>query len=467
MIRFHPILLSLSLLATSLLPVEAGARASKPKPAPLSAEEVATRKTAAKAVLDRWLAAQNQRDFDAYMALYAPRFHGVRRSRLQTVRLDRAGWAKERGKMFAKPMSVSVDDLQIMPGKAAISVLFTQHWSSGNYADTGPKRMVLAELDGTWLISEEEMLASHAPGKLTLLPETVSGQFAFVEKGDVVLAQTDRLCDGPSTLDEDGGDYTISCPVKPVSIPKELSAWKSERVTLYGQDGKGCTTRLSAFATVGRVYLMGGMDEEADGGEGVSERARHDAIWSNTAPLLVGKMTECSGDYVWARLASLPKPVRAEIAELPDGLVQGARRAFHDLPAWAEEQKSCGEGGKSWEDLAQENTQSLITARVGGERLRYVSRLAQTGDCGASCGLLFGLFQVGGNGKQTRFTPIFTDQKYRTLLGAFDSDGDGNLEFLYREGYYDTSLILLAPDRSSNRVPKDTVETFHFHGCGC
>jgi hypothetical protein len=67
----------------------------------------------ARALVDGWLAAQNQGDFAAYEKLYAKKMTGVRRSRSRAVSLDRAGWMKDRQRMFQKPMKVAASDVRI------------------------------------------------------------------------------------------------------------------------------------------------------------------------------------------------------------------------------------------------------------------------------------------------------------------------------------------------------------------
>jgi hypothetical protein len=457
----------LLLAACTLLSSQALAGREGPVAANLPAEVVAQRKAAAKIVLVRWLAAQNKGDFDGYLALYAPRFRGVRRSRLQTVRLDRSGWAKDRSKMFAKPMTVEISDLQIFPGKAMTKAQFTQRWSSGSYSDVGPKRIMLVEDHGTWLIAEEEMLASHAPTAAELLPATVAGRFAFVVDGDVVLASSANLCDGPSSLEETMSGYVIRCPVKPISLPKDLDLWRNERVTLYTSEGTGCTTRLSSFEMVGRVYIMQGMVDDADGGEGVSERARHKAIWGESVPLLVGKASGCGdGSFSWARVASLAQPIRAKIGELEGGIARSARRAFRDLPGWSEAETQCARDGKSWEKGAEED-HHLVSARFGTEQQRFAVLAADTGDCGDACGSLFGLFRIEGRGKQTTFSRLWTDDNPRGLLAAFDSDGDGQLEFLWSETRPELALTLWIPDGKGGLAPGASIITRRWLGCGC
>ena len=99
-------------------------------------------KGAVKALMDRWLTAQNDGDFTTYEELYAARLEGVRRSGEKVVRLDRAGWVKERKRMFKRKMVVELSDLEIDVFTRSAIATFTQRWASGKYEDIGPKQIV-------------------------------------------------------------------------------------------------------------------------------------------------------------------------------------------------------------------------------------------------------------------------------------------------------------------------------------
>jgi hypothetical protein len=116
--------------------------------------------TDARALLDRWLTAQNQGNFEDYEKLYAPTFAGVRTSGTRRVTLDRDGWLADRRRMFQKKMSVTATDVRITTSKTSVSIEFTQAWSSGRYADTGPKAMVLVRGPNGLRIGREELLSS-------------------------------------------------------------------------------------------------------------------------------------------------------------------------------------------------------------------------------------------------------------------------------------------------------------------
>jgi hypothetical protein len=124
-------------------------------------DEKAWQVASARVVLDQWLAAQESRNFKAYIALYAPEFRGTRRSGARTVQLDLTGWQADRQRMFARPMNVWMEDTQAKAVEGGVEVSFRQRWSSGRYTDVGTKRMRLVpKTDGRWLIVEEEQMTS-------------------------------------------------------------------------------------------------------------------------------------------------------------------------------------------------------------------------------------------------------------------------------------------------------------------
>jgi ketosteroid isomerase-like protein len=141
---------------TILLVLALGSPASGadgPAPAP---DEAAVR-----ALVTRWLEAQNKGDFAAYRALYAPSFHGVRRSGGRTVVLDYDGWLRDRERMFKKGMKVAASDLRVHPDRAFARVTFLQEFSSGTYADRGRKQIDVAVIAGGLAIAREELLESE------------------------------------------------------------------------------------------------------------------------------------------------------------------------------------------------------------------------------------------------------------------------------------------------------------------
>src|SRR5262249_53782120 len=70
--------------------------------------------SAVRPLVDRWVAAQNARDMDGYARCYAPEFTGIRRTPAgKELHLGHDEWLKDRANIFAQPVLVAVDDVQI------------------------------------------------------------------------------------------------------------------------------------------------------------------------------------------------------------------------------------------------------------------------------------------------------------------------------------------------------------------
>ena len=144
--------------------VSVGSTAAGPDSKPvLAAGGRSPAETAARATLDRWLAAQNQGKYDDYAALYAPDFAGVKRVGKTAKKMTRAAWLKDRKAMFKARLDVTARDLVVTvppPGATTGATLeFVQTWVSGSYGDVGPKRIVLDASNST--IVGEELLSSR------------------------------------------------------------------------------------------------------------------------------------------------------------------------------------------------------------------------------------------------------------------------------------------------------------------
>jgi ketosteroid isomerase-like protein len=151
--RLHRISAPALLVVLALAAGSPAAGADKPKDAPDDA--------AVRALIGRWLDAQNKGDFAAYRALYAPSFHGIRRSGGRTVVLDHPGWLRDRERMFKKPMKVAATDVRVERDGVFARARFVQEFSSGNYADRGRKQVDVAVIGGVPVIAREELLESE------------------------------------------------------------------------------------------------------------------------------------------------------------------------------------------------------------------------------------------------------------------------------------------------------------------
>jgi ketosteroid isomerase-like protein len=144
------------LLAVALALAPGSLPAPRADTSPATADEATVR-----ALVARWLDAQNKGDFPAYRALYAPSFHGVRRSGGRTVVLDHEGWLRDRERMFKKRMKVSAADVRVAPAGKLARATFVQEFSSGTYGDRGRKMIDVALIGGVPAIAREELLESE------------------------------------------------------------------------------------------------------------------------------------------------------------------------------------------------------------------------------------------------------------------------------------------------------------------
>ena len=120
--------------------------------------------TPVEAVLSTWCEAQTSGDLEAYSALYAKEFKGVKRSKKRKAKTyDHKAWLKDRGKMFKKPLHVDCRAPKVIMGEddATASITFEQYWRSPTYADQGDKRIDLKKTDAGWVLVGEEMLNSE------------------------------------------------------------------------------------------------------------------------------------------------------------------------------------------------------------------------------------------------------------------------------------------------------------------
>lgn len=117
------------------------------------------------AVVERWRRAQEDGDFAAYQALYADPFTGIRRSGTRKATFDRAGWIKDRERMFKKKMTVTVANLKVAKSADGLIARFEQTWESGNYRDVGWKELLLLRQGEEVKIAREEQLGSRRLGQ--------------------------------------------------------------------------------------------------------------------------------------------------------------------------------------------------------------------------------------------------------------------------------------------------------------
>ncbi len=438
-------------------PVEPPPKPVDPPPTPVDPPtSVAPTLTeqAARAVFDRWLAAQNDGDFEAYAATYAPRFFGIKRAGPRTSRFDRDGWMKDRRRMFEKPMTVSADDLRVTPGPGTARVRFTQTWASGDYRDVGPKQLVMTLHEKQPRIAREEMLASTVIGPAPQDAGPAGVRFVrMLDAPYVILSEPVETAAAPRLLAR-GRPYVAAA-----AAPRSPHVGRA--VTLYGPNGRRCGGTIEEVVVLGMVIPHFGAVQTWDGemqpgGKKASADEVAAAVWQMSdggGRYLAGKVdkaaTDCAG-AVFARLEGPDRPAAATWRPTPvppaqqNAAVEQIRRsdAWKDIQAAYEAQHGAGAG--PWDGAGV----TRITARgftaPGGAALAVIKMDAGLG-CGGFGGGLWQAFTVDG----LRLTPIgqpvaepFTPAAAMDLGGALPSligvegySGDGAV-YAPKDGAY-------------------------------
>lgn len=326
----------------------------KPPAKPLEQKQV-------KAVVDTWLAAQNSGNFDQYSGTYATRMTGIKRIGPRTYKYNRAGWVKDRKRMFKKKMKVAINDLKIHATPQSAVVSFTQTWESGSYKDVGPKQLLVVKDGKTLRIAREEMITSKIKNasKAKALPHK---QFAFAQsykKGGVGI-----VLEHKSKLKAKGkvqGDSPHSIVYRDVaSIPAETKKLMGKSYAFYGRKGQLCTGTIDGFKLTKDVTLHFSMGQTWED-EKTPMQERLDTTWSyggaeGTRPSLIATLKtkgDCTG-ALFARPEGQPKPTYfpQNAKALGTGLAKSVTKALTQSPqfkAVTKEFKDAGMSAQWWD----------------------------------------------------------------------------------------------------------------------
>lgn len=431
------------------LPLLGGCKRSAPPTAPDAATPIrrvaapapAVTEAGVRGLVDRWLAAQNGGDLAGYERLYAPKFDGIKRAGNRTRGMDRATWMKDRGRMFAKPMQVSIAGLTVetMPGMARAR--FTQTFSVGNFRDTGPKELLLVAQGDRLLIAREEMLASQTGGAAPAAGPPGGGPLLVVAGGvlihDAPAADWARGAPRLAVHDDDPDIMVATRDVDEARLPEALRGWQGRALHVLG-DGP-CTARIRALGLVVRVdphfsttQRWNGVDEEAEPGTPpgppVSDEARAREVWEMAAPDLVGFLDQPCEGARWATVAKAA-PAPAAMAALEEGGAPGAEamRLLRVHPAFRKAQAEFEAGGETgpWPDSV------TINGLTGSAGPLVVVSVSRSDGCAQFNGSLTYVFarDPSSNGPLRLVNDPVAIPGW-TLEAAADFDGDGRWELL-------------------------------------
>jgi hypothetical protein len=215
----------------------------------------------AAALVEKWRVAQNRGDFDAYRALYAAGFVGVRRSGARTVSFDRDGWLRDRARMFKKPMRVDVAELKTARTPTGWQASFIQTFQSGDWRDRGEKRLALVDESGELRIAREELVASErlppggapAPTKPKGIVFLRSGCYGWsAREHSAICVVGRRITNEPADMSLELLDgAAVKLPVCPDD------SWKAA--------GLGCGLDEETTLRVQRLWVDAGARELPDG----------------------------------------------------------------------------------------------------------------------------------------------------------------------------------------------------------
>ncbi len=405
-------------------------------------------------LIDQWLKAQNERDFLTYESLYADRFTGIRRSGNRTVPLNREGWMKDRKRMFAHPMKVEAEDLQISDMGETVLIQFKQTWTSATYQDFGLKNIVLlqipdGEFKGDYRIVREELMSSEKED----LGDGLS--FLYVIPQGLVIDTTPswEWATGPAQF---VAYDDVRKNVDFEKLPKHVQQMRGRTFNFYDANGKTCQSTVKDFFLMKHVIhhfgsiqnWEGGYEEEGKKRTPLPKQEVADAIWgipdskdesrSNEGLFLMAKMDACKGS-IWARDAAEKAPAIIPVQAANAQWKKLALDQLRMLPSYRAQQKDFkSEDPESKGGWEEQTDSKLNVSMIQSPLLKnpWISVSVQEGaGCGGFSGEIWALWEVSGTPADAKFKLLNKpgESYYMLPLSVIDIEGDGNFEILFND----------------------------------
>jgi hypothetical protein len=416
----------------------------------------------------RWEAAQNDRKFADYGALYAERFMGVKRVGSYSKRFDRASWLADRKPMFEGGAKVKVTELELVAAPGATRAVFTQEFTSTGFRDVGKKELFLVPSASGIVISREEMLdsqvsAESAPGEAVL---AYHRDGVVVERGfdKSKLASPPRLLSAPNA-----SPIQIAFDIAPAALSEGARAWLGRDVTAYTTAGEACSGKVARFEVrvqaVPHFGMRQGWNGELDQPKAKPEEIAQaiERMAQRDEHFVVGVLDRaCAGSWATAS----PRPfTRATPAK--GALREAGIAAFRALPGHGALQKKfvkeAEDSTHTWDSVNGELSVMELRA-PGGPALLLVSARSG-GGCAGFNGSLCALWRASGSVDSPKLEAVRPPfDEFITLRGALDLSSDSGLALLAGPDSYDDQLavVRLAP-KASRRV----VFSTSFWDCDC
>ncbi|MBN1412050.1 MAG: hypothetical protein JW969_14495 [Spirochaetales bacterium] len=400
-------------------------------------------KAEAQSLLDLWLSSQNRGDFSLYSSVYDGEFTGIKRSGTSTWAYKHDNWLKDRKKMFARRMTVTMEDLALEKEKELILAKFRQTWESGTYEDQGPKIIIMKYRENRLYIVKEEMLQSTI---ISTRKETFKST-ADVLKYAVYFILSDNLVVLGQRADpgwasgepEEAGGNGIWAAVRRVnrkSLPDSVRSELKTEFMVYDKNNNSQKASVYEFYVyTGFIPHFGTLTYWEQ--EGVTEDERAQRIWEegSAAPggtLLVGKLDSDAFKGIWAHPASLEPPYF--YSSVPPGAAKDAlNREGKNLG----EYKDFYSAYNNLPDEEKEYFSTEFTVRAYGyreERPWYLASFQEGNPCGADVFADINVIWQKGEEDKYLLSAVLSNVN-PVPLSVFDLDHDGRAEFLFY-GYY-------------------------------
>ncbi len=363
--------------------------------------------------LETWLDAQNEGDFVSYMDTYAPSMIGINRAQEQRIEYNRAGWEKERSRIFEREMAVEISNIEIRVGETVAVIDFEQTSTSGSFKDTGPRRLVLESTQAGPRIIREEILA---PTRLKDGAENEDADdFTAMKVGQVIFDRyfvvetevDDSWAKGRARQAEGILAYKA---VRYQALPDRLRRYQRLSVLAFTASNTTCERTVSHLRLIARAQIPRGekelviQDDAKRGVETLYEMAGREGV------VLAAEFNEpCLG----AVAATARQSERFEVreAEPVDEIDEAIRLAFRSLGLWQKLQEDFeSRGGTGFWDGG------LVGYRFRTERVMYFVVEAEAGaGCGEFRGELFAVFRLNGE-EPIALTPEGMPGVFRPLI---------------------------------------------------
>ena len=406
-----------------------------PQQAPLSEND-------AKALIDRWLSTQNDADFDSYASLFAGTMRGTKIGIFQgeSTRhgFNRAGWLKDRKKLFADDYEVEIDALTFRVEGDVIVASFTQTWTSAGRSDVGQKEITIGRQKGKAKIFAEAMLSVRSePGSnagVQLVEYYLGKPFWMVAEIEDTPPHTDL-----KPMVKKGLDLNVASTLADSAFDQARFPGASDRYLLTATGGH-CSF------SIGKDYVFSGYDDYniyEDGDEPYSERPnRAKYAWQDGQKKFVRSIRKhgCKGTPL---VVANNKPHAFVRRREPSAaLKKQLREQFHADSLHQEIQERYvahqAHGGEHKAEYWYKGQPFYDVFEFSNAKYAVVSVETQSFGCGDLGGYrepLYAIFKLGADGIEALSGALRGDFRFsRTkILGAYQLSDPERIVFLGRD----------------------------------